>query len=77
MNTCPVCNGPLIPGGIITTDASPYWVPEKELYRKRLRLGVYHPLKVSSPDWLRRGRIEKAYYCEQCRKIIGVFDAGG
>ena len=71
---CPVCDKPMEAGGIIFNGNTPYWVPVKDLKKKGLIRKEFHALKTTAPDWLRRSRLEKAYLCSRCKKIVGIFD---
>ena len=71
---CPECDNPMVAGGIIFDGNALYWVPTGDLKKKGLIRREFHVLKTTSPDWLRRSRLEKAYFCSRCKKIVGIFD---
>lgn len=72
---CPICNGEMEEGGIITDDISPMWVPMDQFNRKGLKRLIYSRGKpIGEPNIIiGQTKISNAFFCEGCNKIIGVF----
>ena len=72
---CPICHSEMQPGGLTASGQWVLWYPEpdckehtlKQLFRKTCK-------KLGHPSWDNSTRIDNAFYCQTCDKIIGFFD---
>ncbi len=73
---CPICGKEMLPGGLISSGVYVSWVPEDEFNKRGIEcLGYYGAKNLGSTNWvLPQTRVPGAYYCEDCRKVTGVFD---
>lgn len=70
---CPLCNGDLIEGGLVIWGNMAGWVPIDQLDKKWGRYSDWH--SIARPTmFLSNIKIPYAFFCEDCNKIIGVFD---
>lgn len=72
MNRCPICNGELQEGGLVIDGISAAWVSKEQFYKKILFTGVHTIGKTNF--WLRQTKVPNAFFCENCDKVMGIFD---
>ncbi|MBP3704650.1 MAG: hypothetical protein J6I98_03855 [Clostridia bacterium] len=74
---CPVCGSEMKAGGLWVTGTLVRWLPE-ESFKKNTILNMFFPdakvLSGKTNHFTRETKVPNAHYCENCRKIIGVFD---
>lgn len=76
---CIVCGAEMEQGGIVTSGITVLWVPRREFQKKGLRKLMYKDGKSIGHGTITdmvigQTRIPNAYYCENCNKVIGIFD---
>lgn len=71
---CPICNEEMQEGGIVANGVAVSWNNKDEFEKKRkfvLKVGK----RIGKPNYLLGiTRIEEAYWCEKCNKVMGIFD---
>lgn len=71
---CPLCNELMSEGGIVTNGDSVSWF-SKEEYDKKRRFTFKAGKQIGKTNYLLGlTRIDNAFYCETCNKVVGVFD---
>lgn len=73
---CPLCNCEMQEGGLIIDGVAPGWVPMEQFQKKGLKRLVYKKLRTIGETniLLSQTRVPNAFYCENCGKIVGIFD---
>lgn len=73
---CPICGGVMEEGGLIINSVMPGWVPMEQFKKRGLRRLLYTGLRTigKSNYLLGQTRVDNAFYCPKCRKIVGLFD---
>lgn len=73
---CPICGGVMEEGGLIINSTAPGWVPMEQFKRRGLKRLLYTGLRTfgRSNYLLGQTRVENAFYCQSCKKIVGLFD---
>lgn len=63
-------------GGLIINSVMPGWVPMEQFKKRGLRRLLYTGLRTigKSNYLLGQTRVDNAFYCPKCRKIVGLFD---
>lgn len=73
---CPICGGGLEEGGLIVKGVSAMWFLKEEYEKKGLRRVMYTGGKAllgRTNYVLDHTRVDGAYYCKACDKVVGVF----
>lgn len=75
---CPVCNAEMQLGGLVANGQWVLWYAETD-YKKHAfkRFFIKNHKKLGHPRWDGSTGIDNAFYCENCDKIIGIFDISG
>lgn len=73
---CIYCGSDMQLGGIVTQGISAMWFPQENLQKSYLFKVVFEGgINIGKKDYLwGQTLLTDAYYCPQCRKIIGIFD---
>ena len=73
---CIYCGSDMQLGGIVTQGISAMWFPQENLQKPYLFKVVFEGgINIGKKDYLwGQTLLTDAYYCPQCRKIIGIFD---
>lgn len=73
---CLICNTDIEAGGIIAQGVSVMWIPMSEFQKKGIKRVVYTNGKIIGKHNVILGqtKISNAYFCNQCNKVIEVFD---
>ena len=73
---CIYCGSNMQLGGIVTQGVSAMWFPQENLQKPHFFKIVFEGgISVGKNDYLwGQTLLTDAYYCPQCRKIIGIFD---
>lgn len=72
---CIYCGSDMQLGGIVTQGVSAMWFPQESLKKSRLSKIIFEGgIAIGKEDYLWGQTIlTDAYYCQKCKKIIGVF----
>lgn len=73
---CPLCGGELEEGGLVVQGVSAMWFPQEEYEKKGLQRVVYtggKALAGRTNYLLDHTRIDGAFYCKKCKKVMGIF----
>lgn len=73
---CMFCGNEMQEGGIITQGVSALWVPLEEYNKRGIRKMIYTGGKSLGKIDVVLGQVklDNAYYCPNCNKVIGYFD---
>ena len=73
---CPLCEKDMEAGGLIIDGVAPMWVPMSEYERKGLKRLIYqHGRSFGKANvLLSQTKVDNAFFCKDCNKIVGVFD---
>lgn len=73
---CPICDNEMCEGGLIIDGVVPGWVPMEQFRKKGIRALVRTGLRKIGKTNVVLGetKVSNAYCCENCNKIIGIFD---
>ncbi|SHH27774.1 hypothetical protein SAMN02745245_00975 [Anaerosphaera aminiphila DSM 21120] len=73
---CPICDSEMEKGGIFADTIYVYWYNEEEVKEDTITLKVRTSgVPIGKNNFvLGTTRIENAYLCKKCKKIVGVFD---
>ncbi len=74
---CPVCQNEMIEGGLFVDGVLVRWVPLDTYNKKGIGGLVYTGNKVlegKTNHIINKTKIPNAYYCENCNKVVGIFD---
>ena len=69
---CPICNNEM-QEGVIASMRPIKWIP-LETYKKKFRLSDKGEKYISNYNPITYCVAPNAYYCEDCDKVIGIFD---
>lgn len=72
---CIYCGSDMQLGGIVTQGVSAMWFPQESLKKSHLSKIIFEGgIAIGKKDYLWGQTIlTDAYYCQKCKKIIGVF----
>lgn len=72
---CIYCGSDMQLGGIVTQGVSAMWFPQESLKKSRLSKIIFEGgIAIEKKDYLwGQTMLTDAYYCQKCKKIIGVF----
>lgn len=73
---CPLCGGELEEGGLIVHGVPAMWFPKAEYEKRGLGRIMYtggKALTSRTNFLLDHTRIDGAYYCPACDKVMGIF----
>lgn len=73
---CPICNNEMQEGGLIIDGVAPGWVPMEQFEKKGLKRVIYTGLRTIGKTSIlfSETRVPNAHFCQQCNKIVGIFD---
>ena len=73
---CPLCGNEMREGGLIIDGVAPGWVPMEEFQKKGLKRLIYKGLRTIGKANVLLGetKVPNAFFCENCNKIVGIFD---
>ena len=73
---CPYCGAEMEEGGLVVNGIKPGLVPLEQFRKKGLKRLVYSGLQEigTSNYLLGQAKIPNAFFCKNCKKIVGVFD---
>ena len=74
---CPVCGKEMAAGGLWVSGTLVRWLPEKDFRESTLFKIVFPDAKVlkgKTNHLMKETKVPGAYYCENCGKIVGIFD---
>ncbi|RVU55365.1 PF20097 family protein [Anaerosphaera multitolerans] len=73
---CPICKNEMEKGGIFVNSIYVYWYNEDELKERSLFLKArVNGEPIGKNNFLTNTtKIETAYYCKNCKKVMGIFD---
>lgn len=74
---CPICNNEMQEGGLIIDGVAPGWVPLEQFQKKGLKRLLYTGLRRigTANILLRQTKVPNAFFCPNCNKVVGIFDA--
>ena len=73
---CPICGSKTEKGGIVTSGITAMWHPLSEFEKQIWKRIIYKDGKSigESSILFNQTRIPNAFYCQNCNKVIGIFD---
>ena len=73
---CPICNNEMEEGGIVAEGISTMWVPMEQFNKTGLKRLIYsNGCMIGRRDILiGQTKISNAFLCENCNKVVGIFD---
>lgn len=73
---CPLCDKEMEAGGLIIDGVAPMWMPMSEYERKGLKRLIYqHGRSIGKASvLLSQTKVDNAFFCRDCNKIVGIFD---
>lgn len=73
---CPICDKEMQEGGLVIDGVLPHWISLDQFQAKGLkRLRCKNPRYIGKRNTLlRETRVSNAFFCENCDKIVGIFD---
>lgn len=73
---CPYCGAEMEEGGLIVDGVAPGWIPLKQFNQKGMKRLVYSSLRTIGKANILLGqtKIPNAFFCQECNKIVGIFD---
>ena len=73
---CLICGNEMQEGGLIIDGVAPGWVPLEQFNKKGLKRLVYTGLRTIGKTniLLSQTKVSNAFYCENCNKVMGIFD---
>jgi hypothetical protein len=74
---CPVCGGEMQRGGLVTRVGFYSWLPADRIeinYSALSTLINGKALKGKTKFLSQQTKIPSAFYCEKCKKVVGIFE---